>query len=315
MRPQLRGGSGRDQGDFALHVLSRQRVVDDAESGVESRSEIAKKDCVVLEHWRKAAFRWAAVGVAVGVVIPPVSGIAGETQRSPSLLSGLSKTHALPAKLVGRWTRTVTKADVVRTGGYDVAPGSVCTLTIKADGFAKLVCPADVGSFEGRIVPAGIDRVRIDLASSTPNVYRWQVTGRRLTFTKQQDSDNDREAAMEGVWTRTAAAPALFPAQLVGRWTRTVTATDAKHTGGIPAGTVWTLTIKRTGAASVSSPGVVSFAGSLLPASADRVDIKLGFPFPDAYQWRLSGPLLTFTKVSDRIAYRAALFSGIWKRK
>src|SRR5689334_10082113 len=136
VRPQLRGGSGRDRGGFALLVLRRQRVVDGAESGVESRTESRRRTAglVVLEHWRKAAFRWAAVGVAVGVVIPPVSGIAGERQRSPSLLSGLSKRHALPTKLVGRWTRTVTKADVVRTGGYDVAPGSVCTLTVKADG-------------------------------------------------------------------------------------------------------------------------------------------------------------------------------------
>ena len=141
-------------------------------------------------HWRRAALRCAAVVLAVAVGIPVASGIAAETKAS-----------AVPAKLVGRWTRTVTSADIKRTGGYGVAAGTVCTLTIKKGGATHLDC-TNIGGFDGNIVAAGVNRVHINLGITSPNVYRWRVSGRLLTFTTLRDDVSDREAAMQGVWKR-----------------------------------------------------------------------------------------------------------------
>ena len=120
-----------------------------------------------------------------------------------------------------------------------------------------------------------------------------------------------------------ATEASAFPAQLVGRWTRTVTATDLKREGVTdpPAGTVFTLTIMKSGAASLSgkTPGVKDqtppFTGPIVPAGANRVHINVAFAFPNVYRWRVSGRLLTFTKISDNFHTNAAVFSGVWKRK
>jgi hypothetical protein len=138
-------------------------------------------------RWRETLL---LVALAVGVVVPVASGIAAVTQ-----------TSAVPAKLVGKWTRKVTSADVKRTGGYGVSAGTVCTLTVKRSGVAHLDC-TNIGGFGGTIVPAGANRVHINLGIPSPDVYKWRVSGRLLTFTKVKDTVADREAAMEGVWKR-----------------------------------------------------------------------------------------------------------------
>ena len=125
----------------------------------------------------------------------------------------------------------------------------------------------------------------------------------------------------DGIAAATKAG--AVPAQLVGQWTRKVTAADVKRAGaplfgGIPAGSVWTLTIKKSGAASVSSKGQgPPFTGKIVSAGANRVHINVGFLFPNVYRWRVSGRLLTFTKISESPtqADRAAVFWGVWKRK
>ena len=106
----------------------------------------------------------------------------------------------VPAKLVGEWTRTVTSADVTRTGALGVPAGTVCTLTMKKSGEAGVDCGPSVGGFEGTVVPGGTNRVHINLGISSPNVYRWGVSGRLLTFTKVKDGVSDREAVVGGVW-------------------------------------------------------------------------------------------------------------------
>ncbi len=110
-------------------------------------------------------------------------------------------TSAVPAKLVGQWTRKVTNADVKRTRSPGTAAGSVCSLTIKKSGGAGIDC-TNAGGFEGTIVPAGANRVHINLGIPSPNVYKWRVSERLLTFTTVKDTVADREAAMEGVWKR-----------------------------------------------------------------------------------------------------------------
>lgn len=118
------------------------------------------------------------------------------------------------------------------------------------------------------------------------------------------------------------AAPAranVVPAKLVGQWTRTVTTTDLKRTGatGIPAGSVWTLTVKKSGYASLRGVGQGEpFVGKIVPAGgANRVHINVGVLFPNVYKWRVSGRLLTFTKINESLPDRGAVMWGVWKQK
>ncbi len=106
-------------------------------------------------------------------------------------------------------------------------------------------------------------------------------------------------------------------ATLVGQWTRTATNADVKRTGatGIPAGSAWTLTINKGGTAAVSGTTGDEFDGTVVTAGVNRVHINLGLSYPDAYRWSVSGQQLTFTKISDSVADRAAVFWGVWKRK
>jgi hypothetical protein len=117
--------------------------------------------------------------------------------------TAVRETKAVSAKLVGKWTRKITSADVRRSGGYRYQgiAGAVCTLTIEKSSDAHLDCTI-IGSFYGSIVPAGVNRVHINLGAPLPNVYKWRVSGRLLTFTKVRDASSDRAAGMEGVWKR-----------------------------------------------------------------------------------------------------------------
>ena len=142
-------------------------------------------------NWRNAASRCSTAVFAVAVLIGAGSAIAAA-----------APTRAVPPKLVGKWTRTVTSADVKRTGAGGIPAGTVCTLTIKKSGGAGVDCGASVGGFEGTVVPAGTNRVHINLGIPSPNVYKWRVSGRLLTLAKVKDSVPDREAAMGGVWKR-----------------------------------------------------------------------------------------------------------------
>ena len=124
--------------------------------------------------------------------------------------------------------------------------------------------------------------------------------------------------ATDGISATTEAT--VVPAKLVGQWTRKVTVADVKRTGatGIPAGSVWTLTIKKSGYASLSGKGQgPPFTGKIVLAGANRVHVNVGVAFPNVYGWRVSGRLLTFTKITESpaLADRAAVIWGVWKRK
>ena len=142
-------------------------------------------------HWRTRAQRCSTAVLAV-VVLIAVGCANAET----------TTTAAVPAELVGEWTRKVTSADVTRTGARGVPAGTVCTLTMKKSDEAGVDCGPSVGGFEGTVVPAGTDRVHISLGISSPNVYMWRVSGPLLTFTKVKDGVLDREAVLGGVWKR-----------------------------------------------------------------------------------------------------------------
>ena len=120
-----------------------------------------------------------------------------------------------------------------------------------------------------------------------------------------------------------ATEASAFPRQLVGTWTRQVTATDIKRAGDwgdseVPPGAVFRLTIRKNGSATLTARVRPSgWSGVLVPAGTHRVHINLPFVFPNTYKWRASGRLLTFTKISDSDpdGFRQAVFSGVWKRK
>jgi hypothetical protein len=143
---------------------------------------------VESRQWRRPA----VVAIAAGLVT--ASGTATRTTSS-----------AFPTKLVGQWTRKVTFADLKRSSGGVVVPvvpvGTACTLTIKATSAIHLVC-TNLGAFDGRLVPAGPDRVYIKVDVPEKNVYWWRVSGRSLTFTKVSEPVPDRAAVFWGVWRR-----------------------------------------------------------------------------------------------------------------
>jgi hypothetical protein len=142
---------------------------------------------------RRAALRYSAVVLIVAVGVPVASGIGA-----------VRHTSTVSPKLVGKWTRTVTRADVKRAGGLVLMAGHVFTLTITKSGSSTVSC-AGLGGLctaDGKIVPAGINRVHINVGAPTPNLYGWRVAGRLLTFTKLKDSVPDRLQIMWGVWKR-----------------------------------------------------------------------------------------------------------------
>jgi hypothetical protein len=92
-------------------------------------------------------------------------------------------SRAVPAKLIGTWTRKVTAADVKREHATDIATGDVSgtvwALTINKGGNASL---AGVRYWTGPVRGAGLNRVHLDVGLRYPNVYNWQISRRSLTL-------------------------------------------------------------------------------------------------------------------------------------
>jgi len=63
-------------------------------------------------------------------------------------IAAASHTSNVPAQLVGHWKRTVSKADIKRTGGTGVPPNAHCNLSISRNGAATVTCTS-IGSFPG----------------------------------------------------------------------------------------------------------------------------------------------------------------------
>jgi hypothetical protein len=131
--------------------------------------------------------------------------------------------------------------------------------------------------------------------------------------------------AVAAVASAAAATTATVPAKLVGSWSRKVTAADNKRFSKIHASAqtgVWQISIAKSGALKVFDPGRVkagaktSTLKGTLSVTGGRLSIKAGCPTKNSYGWKVSGRLLTITYVSDKnCGDRAAVFSGVWKRK
>ena len=55
--------------------------------------------------------------------------------------------------------------------------------------------------------------------------------------------------------------------------------------------------------------------GKTVPVGAARIHFTYGDPTGNVYRWRVSGRLLTLTKVQDGTPDRATAMWGVWKRK
>lgn len=112
-----------------------------------------------------------------------------------------------------------------------------------------------------------------------------------------------------------AAAAAPPPNELLGTWTRTVSAADIHraHSKRVLPGTVWTLVVGTKGS-SVRSPTTKPLKGQVVPAAPALVNIELGTE-PDLYQWRRAGKTVILTLKHDPSADRTAILVGAWKRR
>jgi hypothetical protein len=134
------------------------------------------------------------------------------------------RAEPIPAAAVGRWTRTVDKADVARTDGFrnpeygEALPVGRWTVKVGADGVARYTDPFQrsdsltVGQV--RFAPGG----RLIVGNEIPNAggeggfcpdtvgtgaYRWLVSGDKLAVEAVDDREcADRNSFWNGTFTR-----------------------------------------------------------------------------------------------------------------
>jgi len=120
-------------------------------------------------------------------------------------------------------------------------------------------------------------------------------------------------AALIVVATASASPP---PKELVGKWTRTVSAADVlrAHARKVIIGTTWTLSITQRGSIA-STPGRVPLRGEIIPSSPTQINIEIGQQKPNLYSWKRSGKSLALHAYADSIADRTAVLNGVWKKR
>ena len=145
---------------------------------------------------------WAVAALLTAALIVPVAcGTAAAEEAS-----------AVPTKLVGRWSRNVTAADVRRVPGSLATPG-VYSMTIKRSGVLGIYFPAGAPEF---VKPPKGAPNRTGTVSATPDgrmvivldcpadkgLYRWKVSGRLLTITLVKEPCTEQAPVFWGVWKR-----------------------------------------------------------------------------------------------------------------
>ena len=135
---------------------------------------------------------WGLVVVSAAALLVPVT----------EAVAAATRPGTVSPRLVGRWTRTVTKADVNRVTGTSVTAGSTFVLTVLRNGRAIVNSPT-FGRNEGTISAAGVSRIHFAIGAPPTATFRWKVTGRRLTLTPASDRNFvDTNVILTGVWTR-----------------------------------------------------------------------------------------------------------------
>lgn len=122
-------------------------------------------------------------------------------------------------------------------------------------------------------------------------------------------------AAIAALVVASSAAASPPPQQMIGKWTRTVTAADVTRAGatGVVAGLKWTLAISQNG--SIASQGTTKMRGEIIPSSATQVNIEIGQQKPNLYGWRRVGTRLFLHAVVESNANRKAVLVGTWVKR
>ena len=143
--------------------------------------------------------RRLAVVLTVAVLVPVASGIA----------AGIS-ANTVPASLVGRWTRTVTEAELHRYGDYADRPG-VWSLVFTRAGAAMTFEPGstcfnagcDPALYPVAVVGASMTLRPATFLCHTKGTYAWKVSAGSLTLKATADKQcPSRVALLTGVWKR-----------------------------------------------------------------------------------------------------------------
>ena len=104
-----------------------------------------------------------------------------------------------PDPMLGTWTRTVTKADVLRAHSKRVVAGSKWTLVIGKE-TSRATSPG-AKAFKGAIVIAAPTLVNVELGAENC-LYGWRRASNTLLFTLRSDPNHNRQAILIGTWKR-----------------------------------------------------------------------------------------------------------------
>lgn len=129
-----------------------------------------------------------AVAVAA-IAVTPTASIAAASGDAAS---------AVPAALVGKWTRIVTPADNNRQGG-GLASGR---WKITIDRRATVTFNGPNGELVAGTVAVHGNRIVFAVAAPTTGSYSWKRTGSKVTFKLVADPSGDRRAVVVGAWTK-----------------------------------------------------------------------------------------------------------------
>ena len=128
--------------------------------------------------------------------------------------------------------------------------------------------------------------------------------------------------AVVAVVASAIAAATGVPANLVGQWSRNVTAADLrKH--GQDAGTagVWAMLIRKAGSASLFAPGTLCCGTPDVTMTFTATVGSSTFgpntvcPSRGTYSSKVSGRSLTLKATADKCVEQVAILNGVWARK
>jgi len=139
-------------------------------------------------------------GLAVGVVLTAA--------LIAVLTASATEASAIPARIVGTWSRHVTNTDWMRAGSFNDGVG-VYSIVVTANGALAVYYPSYTQpSLTTRIsvLPEGrltIGSMAFYQRCSGKDLYAWKVVGRLLTVTKLSDAHcPPRVALLVGTWKR-----------------------------------------------------------------------------------------------------------------
>jgi hypothetical protein len=159
---------------------------------------------IALGATRKRALRRLATRVTFTTVGISATLVLVAGAMAPRAVAAQDRADKVPSSLIGTWTRTITAADVAGISGARLTPGTSCTFTVRPSGAASIAC-SGVRRVSGSIDAAGPARIRTTLGPYSGSLYRWSLSGARLTVTMIEEAAAD--PGVDGVWHRVGPRP------------------------------------------------------------------------------------------------------------